>query len=237
MMNPTMIAASLLILAMIAGPAAAQTPPASTPPATPSGPPYVVTYMEFADDYINRGGALMSDYRSKSQREPGNSVVEAFAEIGQPNRFVVIEMWQNVAAHETHVKAGGNAPAASWWKQGALAPADVRMHLGWNMAGAMAPTSKAVYAISHVDVPPPRQAELESIMKPLVEKSRKEPGFVRFDILQSPVRLNHFTFVEGWESGEAAQAHANAAHTREFRDKLNPILGALYDQRWYKFLP
>jgi hypothetical protein len=28
-----------------------------------------------------------------------------------------------------------------------------------------------------------------------------------------------------------------AAHTLEFREKLNPMLGALYDQRYYKFMP
>ena len=234
-MDRMMIAASLFAFAVAAGPAAAQTP--APAPAAPAGPAHVVTYMEFADDFVNRGGALLTDYRGKSLREAGNSNVEVFAEIGQPNRFAIVEMWMTAAAQETHDKASGAAPRADWLKQGALAPADVRMHKRWNVAGAMAPNAKAVYAITHVDVPPPRQAELESIMKPLAEKSRTEAGFLRFDILQSPVRLNHFTFVEGWESTEAAQAHATAAHTREFRDKLHPMLGALYDQRLYRFMP
>ena len=198
---------------------------------------HAVTYMEFADDYANRGAGLLIDYRNKSLREPGNANVEVFAEIGQPHRFALVEMWANAAAHETHAKTAGDAPRADWLKQGALAPADVRMHKRWNIAGAMAPGAKAVYVVTHIDVPPPRLAELEAIMKPLAEKSRAEDGFVRFDILQSPTRSNHFTFIEGWDSAAAAQAHTTAAHTREFRDKLHPLLGALYDQRIYKFVP
>lgn len=236
-MDRVFLAVSLLAMAMAAAPAAAQTPAPAPAPAAPAGPVHVVTYVEFADDYVNRGAAVLAEYRGKSVREPGNANIEVFAEIGQPNRFVVVEMWQTAAAHETHAKATGDAPKADWLKQGALAPADVRLHRRWNIAGAMAPSPRAVYAITHVDVPPPRLADLEAIMKPLAEKSRTEDGFVRFDILQSPQRPNHFTFIEGWDSAQAAQAHATTQHTREFRDKLHPLLGALYDQRLYKYLP
>ena len=237
-MRFTFAALCLWVLAVTA-PASAQTP-APAPGAGPApmvGPLYVVTYMEFADDHVKQVGAALIDYRGKSLRESGNSNVELFAEIGQPHRFVAVEMWAGAEQQQAHAKGPGDAPRADWMKQGALAPADVRLHKRYNTSGAMAPTTQAVYAITHVDVPPPALPALEAIMKPLAETSRTEPGYVRFDIVQSTTRPNHFTFIEGWASPAAAQAHANAAHTREFREKLHPILGALYDQRFYKFMP
>jgi hypothetical protein len=35
---------------------------------------------------------------------------------------------------------------------------------------------------------------------------------------------------------KAADSHAMAAHTRVFREKLIPIKGALYDERFYSAL-
>ena len=35
---------------------------------------------------------------------------------------------------------------------------------------------------------------------------------------------------------KALNAHAMAAHTRAFREKLSPMAGALYDERFYKAL-
>ena len=230
-MRFSLAAIALLALAMTSS------APAQTPPTPPPGPAHVVNYMEFADDYVARGAALLTAYRGLNLQEAGASQVAAFAEIGQPHRFAILEIWADAGAQAAHAKDRGEAPQADWLKQGALAPADVRMHSGWSVGDAKAPSPNAVYAITHVDVPPPRLAELEAIMKPLAEKSRAEAGFLRFDILQSWTRPNHFTFVEGWASDAAAQAHATAAHTREFRDRLHPLLGALYDQRMYRLLP
>ncbi len=227
------LAALCLAAFAMTTPAAAQTP--APAPAAPEGPITTVTYLEFADDFANRGGALVMDYRGKNIRASGNSNIETFVEIGQPHRYAVVELWQNAAAQDGHAKATGGAPKLDV-KQGALAPADVRLHKRWNSAGSMAPTSQSVFVLTHVDVPPPRQAEVEAIMKALAEKSRAEAGFARFDIVQSTTRPNHFTFIEAWENAAAAQAHATAPHTLEFRTKLNPILGALYDERRYKFL-
>ena len=135
-MERMMLAASLLTmaLAMAAAPAAAQPPSPATPPVI--APLYVVSYLEFADDYVHRGAGAMIEYRGKSLREPGNANIELFQEIGYPSRYAILEMWQNSAAQETHAKATGDAPRADWMKTGATAPADVRLHKRYNTAGA-----------------------------------------------------------------------------------------------------
>jgi autoinducer 2-degrading protein len=68
----------------------------------------------------------------------------------------------------------------------------------------------------------------------LAERSRKEPGNLRFDVVHQKARTNHFTVIEVWKDQKANDTHELATHTREFRDLLTPITGALYDQRWYR---
>ena len=70
--------------------------------------------------------------------------------------------------------------------------------------------------------------------KLLNEGSQKEAGAARFDVYQQTNRPNHFTVVEVWKDQAAMDAHAVAAHTKEFRQKLGPMLGALYDDRLFK---
>jgi len=55
-------------------------------------------------------------------------------------------------------------------------------------------------------------------------------------VLQQANRGNHFAVFEVWASRSALDGHAEAAHTRAFREKLSPMAGALYDERFYKLL-
>ena len=49
-----------------------------------------------------------------------------------------------------------------------------------------------------------------------------------------PNRPNHFTVAEIWADQKTYDAHVMAGHTRQFRDKLGPMTGSLYDERIYK---
>ncbi len=212
--------------------AAAQTP----------APPYAgevisVSYVEFADAQIASGRAALIELRNKTQREPSVSGDKVLAEIGQPQRFVVIESWASAEAQRVRMKSGNDVLTTDWRQHGALAPADLRIHKPYNVAPAKAFGPSTIYVVTHVDVGPPGLPGLEAILKPLAEKSRLESGALQFDVVQTTTRANHFSLIEAWASPEAAQAHAVAAHTLEFREKLNPLLGALYDQRFYKLVP
>jgi quinol monooxygenase YgiN len=68
----------------------------------------------------------------------------------------------------------------------------------------------------------------------LADESRKEAGVVRFEVLQQTNRPNHFSVIEIWKDQDAYNRHITAAHTRNFREKLMPMSGALYDERLYK---
>ncbi len=74
------------------------------------------------------------------------------------------------------------------------------------------------------------------MLKKAGEDTRKEPSVERFEAWQQNNRGNHFTVTEIWKNRGAVEAHLIAASTRELREKLAPMMGALYDERHYKNL-
>jgi quinol monooxygenase YgiN len=90
----------------------------------------------------------------------------------------------------------------------------------------------AVSVISHVDVAP--SPAVAPMLTRLAEASRQEPGNLRFDVLQHTMRGNHFTVIETWRDQAALDAHAMAAHTRQYRDDVLPLTGSPLDERVFK---
>src|SRR5439155_589163 len=81
---------------------------------------------------------------------------------------------------------------------------------------------------------PPGRSDAVGRLKSLGEASRRDDGNLRYEIVQQTNRPNHFTVIEIWASREAFDAHGMAPHVREFRDRLAPMSGALYDERLYE---
>jgi quinol monooxygenase YgiN len=88
--------------------------------------------------------------------------------------------------------------------------------------------------ITHIDVTAQFKDEAIAMMKRLAAASRMEPGSQSYEIWQQNNRLNHFAVAEIWKDRPALDAHNGAATTREFREKLGPMMGALYDDRLYR---
>lgn len=87
------------------------------------------------------------------------------------------------------------------------------------------------YVVTYIEVAPSATTEARGLLKTLRDASRREDGNLRFDALHRSERPNHFAIVEAWTSARARDAHARAAHTNEFRDKLGRLLSAAYDER------
>ena len=94
----------------------------------------------------------------------------------------------------------------------------------------------AIYVVTHVDVIPPGKDDCMAAFKAMSIDIANDPGNIDYQVLQQASRSNHFTVLEAWNSKTARDAHAMAAHTRSFRDKLSPFAGALYDERFYNVL-
>ena len=103
-------------------------------------------------------------------------------------------------------------------------------------ATAQANAGKQLYVVTYIDVFPNFAAETAKQLQQFAEDSRKDSGSVRFEIMRDVERSNHFTIVEVWQSRQAYEAHLGLAHTKTFREKIQPGLGSPFDERLYYML-
>jgi quinol monooxygenase YgiN len=232
----------LIVAALVAAtPAVAQAPAPSSsapnqpaPATAPSGPLYVLTYFEVAPEAARKTGALLRQFAAATHKEAGNVEFTALHETGRPGRFAIVEAWKDKAAFEAHgaaMKQLGDKLQADF-----ASPFDARQFWGLDVAGPVAGAKMdgAVYVLTHVDVFPAGKDQVAVMVKQLTDDSRKDAGALRFDALVWDGRPNHFHLVEAWAGRSARDAHALQQHTREFRAKLVPFEGALYDERLYE---
>ena len=195
-------------------------------------PLYVVTYVELKPTAKSDALGLLKSYRQAARSAQGNLRAEVVQHASRPGQFVILSAWKDKAAYDAH--AAGEAKELRE-KLSALrnSPLDDRFHNslsvgGWDEARG------ALYVVTHVDVIPPRKDDAVALLKTLGDTARKADGNLRYEIVQQTNRPNHFTVVETWKSRKDFDAHTMAPEVREFRDKLTPMSGALYDERLYE---
>jgi quinol monooxygenase YgiN len=196
------------------------------------GPVYVATYVEVLPNAVKDATAVLRQYREAVRNEAGNLRAEVVQETARPTRFLLLSAWSDQNARDAHAKNA--AHVRDKFKPLLAAPLDERLHNAFAVAAREPLRPNSVTVASHVDVPPPMRETLEPMLRSLADASRKEPGNLRFEVQQQANRVNHFTVVEAWADRQAYEAHVIAPHTRQFRDALGPMLGALYDERLYR---
>ena len=209
--------------------------PAAMAQAPAGGTAYVVTYIEVVPSAQSETAGLLKQVATASRKEAGNQRYDILQRIDRENQFVILEAWTDLKAAEAH--AGGSALKQLKDKLKPLQASfyDERPSNGIAVAPASA-SEGAIYAVTHVDVIPPSKDDCIAMLKKLAEDTRKEPNAERFEAWQQNNRANHFTVTETWKNRAAHDAHIATASTKEFREKLGPMSGALYDERLYKSL-
>ena len=99
------------------------------------------------------------------------------------------------------------------------------------MQSAYAADGDVAYVVSYFEAMPPAKDKAAGMLRQLAKESRKESGNYRFEILQRIGQPDEFVILETWRNKDAQAAHGAAAHTRQFRDKLQPLLRGPYDER------
>ena len=234
----TVLVAAVMMMGVI-GDARAQGPtPAPAPvPAPIEGTIYSATYVEVMPTSTAAARAVLERYREATTKEDGNLRCEVVQRIGEPHQFVILEIWKDRAAFEAHGKGTSSTDAREKIAAIRNAPTDERVHTALSVGPVdVKPTRGAIYVVTHVDVIPPRKDDGVAAVKQLADESRQHAGNVRFEVVQQTNRPNHFTVVEIWKDAKAMEAHSMAPATRQFRDKLAPATGALYDERKYKVI-
>lgn len=200
-------------------------------------PFFAVAYFEAAKPDIAKVATATRQFAEASRKAPGNSAFDAFEEIGRPSRLATFEAWRDKAAFDQHNTSAPSAAFRDKVQPMLVGPFEIREFSGFSMAEpSTEPSRGAVYVLTHVDVFPAGKDQAAALVAALAAAGRKLPGNLLFDVLQVEGHSNHFTLVEGWHDRGAFDASLMAASTREFRQKITPLEGALYDERLYQAL-
>jgi quinol monooxygenase YgiN len=195
---------------------------------------YTAAYIEVGPVLAKVGAGALSAYRKDARKDAVS--LEVFQRIDRPNQFVVLASWTDQKAFEAHSSAEPAKKLNEKLATMLAAPTDTRTHNALSVAPAK--TAKdPVVAITHVDVRPPEKDNGANALEQLADGSRRHTGNLQFDVWRQADRPNHFTVVEAWANRGTFDVHEMQKETREFRMKLGPMTGALYDERLYKMLP
>jgi quinol monooxygenase YgiN len=194
---------------------------------------YVVSYLEAAPASQGQVATMLKQLADASRKE-GPVRYEVLQRTTQSNQFVLLEIWKSQQALDTHAGAAHTRQFREQVAPLLLAPFDQRVCAATTVA-PLREGRGTVYVVTHIDVGPgPGREAAARFIQTFAEQSRKDPGNLRFDVGHQKDRTNHFTAIEVWADQKSDDAHALAPHTRTFRTQIAPLIGALYDQRWYK---
>jgi quinol monooxygenase YgiN len=225
-MRLILVLAMVILPAMLWGPVYAQ-----------DNAVYLVTYFEVMPNAVASGAALLERYNGASRKEIGNLSFDVLHEMARPERFAILEVWKDKAARDGHDKAASALHFRDRLNEIQGAPYDERILSGLYL-GPVKDEHKpgAIYVLTHVDVVPQHLNDGLALLGAMSVDTAKDNGNISYEVLQQANRLNHFTVVEEWTSKQALDAHATSPHTRAFRERLLPLAGALYDERFYRKL-
>jgi autoinducer 2-degrading protein len=199
---------------------------------------YAVAYVDVMPSARTAVVAAMKQYRGASAKEEGYLRLDLFEQIGWPGHFAIVETWSDAKAFDAHAVAAHVKEFQATLQKARVSGYDQRPYKTLTVAPAAAAGGREmVHVVAHVDAAPSSQggkADAVTLLRRLAEASRKEPGNLRFDVLQHAMRGNHFTVVEAWRDQGARDTHAASAHARQYRDELQPISGSPLDERLYK---
>jgi len=93
-----------------------------------------------------------------------------------------------------------------------------------------------IYVVVHVDSAPPDAATATKMLLQYAADARKEKGAVHIELYVQISRPNHYSLVEVWENQQAYDAHEGSVQTKQFRERIQPLLASPFDERLHSLL-
>jgi quinol monooxygenase YgiN len=87
------------------------------------------------------------------------------------------------------------------------------------------------YIVTYFEVNFADKDKAAALGRALAAASAKENGSLRFEVLQRIGQPDQFAILEAWMNKATLTAHTEAAHTKNFREKLAGLLRGAYDER------
>jgi quinol monooxygenase YgiN len=238
MCSSRLVALAVGTVLLVGGTAAHGQIPQARPGLAGQTAAYAVSYIEVRVHSEATAIAALRKYREASRTEDGCIRVEIFEQVSRPGHFVTVETWTNeraLAAHDTAISATRLSEDLDPIRSSDY---DRRVYKALAVASSSASArAKSVVVVSHVDTLPSPQSDAPGLLGRFAATSRGDVGNTRFDVMRHTTRPNHFTIIETWQNPNALQAHADAEHTRQYRESLKTMSGSPLDERLYQALP
>jgi quinol monooxygenase YgiN len=214
-------------LSSFAGPAGAQ----------PDQLQYVVIYVEFKPADTKAGGRLLDDLASQALASVGVTRFDVLQQLDRPNFFALFEIWSSAQTFAAFQSSSATQAILTQLAPLLGAPLDERD--GNLLAGTVNPRSRdaksRIFVITHVDIDPQFVDQARPLLDTFVSDSASDRGVQTFALLSQTPTTNHFQLIEAFANQKAFDAHVSAQHTLDFRNGLQPFIGAPYDERLYQF--
>ena len=201
-----------------------------------SQPVTIVTYTEVAPAKATEARKLILAYSAEARKAKGALEITTLQRISDPAHFALIERWQSQADKQAFAATDPVTKFRAALDPLRSAAYDERIHADQAVGASKPTTGESVVGLTHVDVIPPQLESGTAKVKAFVEAGRAAPGNLRFDDVVQANRKNHFTVIEAWKSQADKNAWVSGKTARTFREELQPIGGALYDERVYRVL-
>jgi quinol monooxygenase YgiN len=195
---------------------------------------FTISFVEVGPVLAKVGALALRNYANASKNDKGIVDLDVAERIDRPNQFVVVSAWADQAAYEAHAAGEQMKKFNDKLATMLASPIDIRTNDNALSVAPPKPGKDAVIVITHVDVTLSNKDAATAALEQLADESRKHAGNLQFDVWQQTARPNHFNVMESWSTRGAFDLHQMQKETREFRSKVAPMLGALYDERLYK---
>ena len=201
-----------------------------------SQPVTIVVYTEVAPAKAAEAKKLILAYSADARKAKGALEVTALQRISDPAHFALVERWQSQADKQAFAATDPVTRFRAALDPLRSAAYDERIHADQAVGESKPTTGESVVGLTHVDLIPPQLETGTAKVKAFVEAGRAAPGNLRFDDVVQANRKNHFTVIEAWKSQADKNAWVSGKIARTFREDLQPIGGALYDERVFRVM-
>lgn len=97
-------------------------------------------------------------------------------------------------------------------------------------------SNATVKVVARITAQPDKVEELQALLHGLLDPTRKEPGCIRYQLLQNKADPTDFTFVEEWADDAALDAHLLTPHVQNALVQAQFLVATAPDIRRYLML-
>jgi quinol monooxygenase YgiN len=199
---------------------------------------YVVVYVELAPNSVAAGAKVLNQLASNAFAA-GALRFDVDQEVQRSNFYVLIETWTDLTAYQSFFNYASTQALFTQLGQSLIAPTDERdgtlIEAGKVASGPS--HSGEIEVVTHIDIIPTFLSQAQPLIEQFVTDSGNDPGVIEFLLVSWDGVTNHFQLIERYKSQNAFNSHVTAAHSVQFRDSLQPFIGAPYDERVYSTHP